>query len=121
MVSLRILSPILGADYVHVMTDKDLLRKRAEEAFATYLETMEGMAKPEPINLLDNLRLYLTNALRNPQRSKPIASGNKRFVHVFGVEGAACKRLLEFLEFTYFEVSVSFCTCVSGNVTDKDC
>ncbi|KAJ5334160.1 hypothetical protein MYU51_004635 [Penicillium brevicompactum] len=105
MVSLRILSPILGADYIHLMTDKDLLRKRAEEAFATYLETMEGMAKPEPINLLDNLRLYLTNALRNPQRSKPIASGNKRFVHVFGVEGAACKRLLEFLGFTYFEES----------------
>ncbi|CAG8029470.1 unnamed protein product [Penicillium salamii] len=103
MVSLRILSPVLSEEFVHLMTDEDLLQKRAEEAFATYSETMEGMAKPEPINLLDNLRLYITNSLRNPQRSKPIASGNKRFVHVFGVEGAACKDLLEFLEFSYVE------------------
>lgn len=104
MISLRILSPVLSEEFVHLMTDEDLLQKRAEEAFSTYSETMEGMAKPEPINLLDNLRLYITNSLRNPQRSKPIASGNKRFVHVFGVEGAACKDLLEFLEFSYVEV-----------------
>ncbi|KAJ6149237.1 Peptidase C19 ubiquitin carboxyl-terminal hydrolase 2 [Penicillium samsonianum] len=101
MVSLRILSPILSPEFIHLMTDKELLRKRAEEATAAYAESMEGMGDPQPINVLDNLRLYITNALRNPQRSKPISSVNKRFMHSFGVEGAACKELLEFLEFMY--------------------
>jgi ubiquitin carboxyl-terminal hydrolase 25/28 len=101
MVSLRILSPILSPESIRLLTDKDLLRKRAEEATAMYAESMEGMGDPQPINVLDNLRLYVTNALRNPQRSKPISSVNKRFMHSFGVEGAACKELLEFLEFMY--------------------
>ncbi|KGO65772.1 Peptidase C19, ubiquitin carboxyl-terminal hydrolase 2 [Penicillium italicum] len=101
MVSLRILSPILSPEFIHLMTDKELLRKRAEEATAAYPESMEGMGDPQPINVLDNLRLYITNALRNPQRSKPISSVNKRFMHSFGVEGAACKESLEFLEFMY--------------------
>ncbi|KAJ5504111.1 Peptidase C19 ubiquitin carboxyl-terminal hydrolase 2 [Penicillium fimorum] len=104
MVSLRIISPILNSAFIHLMTDKDLLRKRAEEATAAYPESMEGMGDPQPINVLDNLRLYVTNALRNPQRSKPISSVNKRFMHSFGVEGAACKELLEFLEFMYNKV-----------------
>lgn len=104
MVSLRILSPVLNANFVHLMTDRELLRQRAEVALTTYSETMEGMGTPEPMNVLDNLRLYVTNSLRNPKRSKPIASGNKRFMHVFGVEGAACKELLEFLGFTYVQV-----------------
>ncbi|OQE96419.1 hypothetical protein PENNAL_c0001G03802 [Penicillium nalgiovense] len=104
MISLRILSPILSPEFIRLLTDKDLLRKRAEEATATYAESMEGMGDPQPINVLDNLRLYITNALRNPQRSKPISSVNKRFMHSFGVEGAACKELLEFLEFMYNKV-----------------
>ncbi|KAJ5440824.1 Peptidase C19 ubiquitin carboxyl-terminal hydrolase 2 [Penicillium cf. griseofulvum] len=100
-VSLRIVSQILSPAFIHLMTDKELMRKRAEEATAAYPESMEGMGDPQPINVLDNLRLYITNALRNPQRSKPISSVNKRFMHSFGVEGAACKELLEFLEFMY--------------------
>lgn len=103
-VSLRILSPILTPESIRLMTDKELLRKRAEEATAAYPESMEGMGDPQPINVLDNLRLYITNALRNPQRSKPISSVNKRFMHSFGVEGTACKELLESLEFMYNKV-----------------
>jgi ubiquitin carboxyl-terminal hydrolase 25/28 len=105
MVSLRVLSPILSPEFVRLMTDQELLRKRAEEAIEAYPESMEGMGDPQPINVLDNLRLYLTNALRNPQRSKPIPSVNKRFMHTFGVEGAACKKLLESLDFIYNSVS----------------
>ncbi|KAJ5567536.1 hypothetical protein N7535_006842 [Penicillium sp. DV-2018c] len=101
MVSLRVLSPILTPDSVRLMTDQELLRKRAREAIEAYPESMEGMGDPQPINVLDNLRLYITNALRNPQRSKPISSVNKRFMHTFGVEGAACKDLLESLDFVY--------------------
>jgi len=86
------------------MTDRESLRKRAEQAIAAYPDTMEGMGAPEPINVLDILRLYLTNALRNHQRSKPISPGNKRFMHSFGAEGVPCKDLLEFLEFVYNEV-----------------
>jgi ubiquitin carboxyl-terminal hydrolase 25/28 len=106
MVSLRILSPVLSRDFINLMTDRELLRVRADQAIAAYPDTMEGMGAPEPINVLDILRLYITNALRNHQRSKPISPGNKRFMHSFGAEGAACKDLLEFLEFVYDEVRV---------------
>ncbi|KAJ6099530.1 hypothetical protein N7467_001065 [Penicillium canescens] len=101
MVSLRILSPILTPELVRLMVDPDLLHERAEQALAAYPESMEGMGDPQPISVLDNLRLYISNALRNAQRGKPISAVNKRFMHSFGVEGAPCKGLLEFLEFTY--------------------
>jgi ubiquitin carboxyl-terminal hydrolase 25/28 len=106
MVSLRILSPILAPELVRLMTDPDLLRERAEQALAAYPESMEGMGDPQPISVLDNLRLYISNALRNAQRGKPISAVNKRFMHSFGVEGAPCKGLLEFLEFTYNKVRI---------------
>lgn len=104
MVSLRILSPILTPEMVHLMIDPDLLRERAKQALATYPESIEGMGDPQPISVLDNLRLYISNALRNAQRGKPISAANKRFMHSFGVEGTPCKELLEFLEFTYNKV-----------------
>lgn len=104
MVSLRVLSPVLSPQFVHLLTDPDPLRKRADEAFATHPERLEGMAPPLPINVMDNLRMYISNALHDSQPGRSIPSTNKRFMVSFGVEGAPCKELLEFLDFTYFEV-----------------
>ncbi|KAJ5086845.1 hypothetical protein NUU61_008152 [Penicillium alfredii] len=103
MVSLRVLSPVLSPQFVHLLTDPDSLRKRADEAFATHPERLEGMAPPLPINVMDNLRMYISNALHDSQPGRSIPSTNKRFMVSFGVEGAPCKELLEFLDFTYFE------------------
>lgn len=104
MVSLRILSPLINQKFESLLTDSEMIRQRAEAAIAAEPERLEGMAKPLSINVLDNLRLYLNNALHNKQFSKSIAPNNKRFMISFGVEGAPCKELLEFLGFEYREV-----------------
>jgi ubiquitin carboxyl-terminal hydrolase 25/28 len=98
-VSVRMLSPILGPEFVRLLTDLDLLKERTDEAMAVNPERLEGIARPLPINVLDNLRTYIHNALHERQRSKPISAINKRFVVCFGPGGLACKGLLEFLEF----------------------
>ncbi|OKO92627.1 hypothetical protein PENSUB_12612 [Penicillium subrubescens] len=101
MVSLRILSPLINPQFLELLSDPDLIRERAEEAIADQPERLEGMAIPTPITVLDNLRLYLHNALHSHERSKAISSSNKRFMLSFGLEGTACKDVLEFLGFVY--------------------
>ncbi|GES61066.1 ubiquitin carboxyl-terminal hydrolase [Aspergillus terreus] len=66
---------------------------------------MEGIGRPQPINVLLNLRTYISNALHNSQQSKSISAINKRFMSCFGVEGMPCKDLLEFLGFVKHENS----------------
>lgn len=99
--SVQISSPVLNPDFLQLLTDVDVVNKRADEAIAAHPERLEGIARPQPITVLDNLRTYLRNSLQDPQRSKPISAINKRFVVCFGVDGKPCKELLEFLEFSY--------------------
>jgi ubiquitin carboxyl-terminal hydrolase 25 len=99
-VSVQILSPVIRQEYLQVLTDGELVNKRTDEAIAAHPERLEGIARPQPITVLDNLRTYLRNSLYDPQRSKPISAINKRFVICFGVGGQPCKDLLEFLEFS---------------------
>ncbi|KAJ5929511.1 Peptidase C19 ubiquitin carboxyl-terminal hydrolase 2 [Penicillium verhagenii] len=103
VVSLRIISPIFDWKFTQLLTDPDVIRERAKAAFASQPERLEGVAAPLPITVLDNLRLYLTNALRHGDRSKPITQGNKRFMVSFGVKGEPCRELLEFLGFSCTE------------------
>lgn len=104
MVSLRILSPLINPQFEFILTDPETIRRRAEEAIAADPERFEGVAKPLPINVLENLRLYLSNSLHANKFSKAINGNNKRFMISFGVEGKPCQQLLEFLGFTYREV-----------------
>ncbi|KAL2009845.1 hypothetical protein VTN00DRAFT_5652 [Thermoascus crustaceus] len=99
IVSVRIVSPLLGAEWVQLLTDPDLLKQRTEEAIAAFPDRLEGISRPLPVNVLANLRTYINNALHDKQRSKQISAVNKRFLVCFGVEGKPCKDLLEFLEF----------------------
>lgn len=105
-VSLRIVSPLLRPEWVRLLTDPELIQKRAREAVKAYPDRLEGIAQPLPINVLGNLHAYINNALNNRQESKPIKAINKRFMICFGIEGKRCKSLLEFLEF-HQEVSFS--------------
>ncbi|KAJ5532634.1 hypothetical protein N7494_009186 [Penicillium frequentans] len=100
VVSLRIMSPLLNEEFTQLLTNADIIKKRADEAFASQPERLEGVAAPLPITVLDNLRLYLTNALRHGDRSKPITQVNKRFMVSFGIKGEPCRELLEFLGFS---------------------
>ncbi|KAL3479537.1 hypothetical protein BJX99DRAFT_255532 [Aspergillus californicus] len=99
--SLRVASPVLSSDMVRLMTDPQLLQKRTDDALATDPERLEGVARPQPISVLLNLRSYVDNALRNAPMSKSISAVNKRFMTSFGVDGEPCKDLLEFLGFTF--------------------
>lgn len=99
--SVQISSPVLSPDFLQLLTDVEVVNKRADEAIAAHPERLEGIARPQPITVLDNLRTYLRNSLQDPQRSKPISAINKRFVVCFGVDGKPCGDLLEFLEFSY--------------------
>ncbi|KAJ6083953.1 hypothetical protein N7486_010753 [Penicillium sp. IBT 16267x] len=100
VVSLRIMSPLLNAEFTQLLTNPDIIKRRADEAFKSQPERLEGVAAPLPITVLDNLRLYLTNALRHSDRSKPITQINKRFMVSFGIKGEPCRELLEFLGFS---------------------
>lgn len=104
LVSLRIVSPLLNPKHVQVLTNPQSIRTRAEDAIAASPERLEGMSVPEPVSILDNLRLYLSNALQNEERSKPIRHNNKRFMICFGIDGRPCKEVLEFLGFSIREV-----------------
>ncbi|OOQ82320.1 putative ubiquitin carboxyl-terminal hydrolase [Penicillium brasilianum] len=101
MVSLRIMSPLITLHRLELLSNPGLIRERAEEAIAAQPERLEGMAIPAPVTVLDNLRLYLHNALHTHERSKAISSANKRFMLSFGLEGTASKDVLEFLGFSY--------------------
>ncbi|KAJ5482876.1 hypothetical protein N7539_006322 [Penicillium diatomitis] len=101
VVSIRILSPLLTKPLVRLLCDSSVIHARASEAIAAQPERLEGMAIPEPITVLDNLRLYLHNALHVQERSKAISSSNKRFMLSFGLEGAGCRDVLEYLGFAY--------------------
>jgi ubiquitin carboxyl-terminal hydrolase 25/28 len=108
IVSLRILSPLLNPELVHLLTDQDVIHKRAQEAMAAQPERLEGMASPGSATVLDNLRLYVSNTLKMDQPSKAITAINKRFMLSFGVDGMPCQKLFEFLNFTYQPV----CPCL---------
>ncbi|KAJ5109239.1 hypothetical protein N7456_005914 [Penicillium angulare] len=102
-VSLRIMSPIINPELASLLTDADVIQSRAQEAIASQPERLEGVAIPLPITVLDNLRLYLTNALHHPELRKSITQGNKRFMVSFGVRGEPCRELLEFMGFSFQE------------------
>ncbi|KAJ5281068.1 hypothetical protein N7478_006440 [Penicillium angulare] len=87
-VSLRIMSPIINPELALLLTDVAVIQSRAQEAIASQPERLEGVAIPLPITVLDNLRLYLTNALHHPELRKSITQGNKRFMVSFGNDGA---------------------------------
>ncbi|KAL2829018.1 hypothetical protein BDW59DRAFT_142729 [Aspergillus cavernicola] len=100
-VSIRVASPVLSNDMVRLLTDTELLQKRTDDALATDPERLEGVARPQPITVLLNLRTYVDNALCNSPLSKPISAINKRFMTSFGVDGKPCKDLLELIGFTF--------------------
>lgn len=99
-VSVSVASPLLSEYWVWILMDKGLQQARTEDAIAEYPDLL-GVGQPPAIEVLTNLRTYISNALRNRQRSRPIPAVNKRFMTCFGAKGQPCRRILEFLEFTY--------------------
>ena len=99
IVMAKFLSPLFRPHFVDILTDDEMLKKRATEALEAEPERLEGLGRPLPITVLSNLRTYIENSLHHPEKNKAITSNNKRFMTCFGVGGRPCRELLEFLEF----------------------
>lgn len=79
------------------MTDKFIIKTRAEQAIADDPERFEGVAVPPPTDVLMLSKHYITNPLFNPEKSKKIQGHNKRFLLSMG---EPCADLLEYFGFT---------------------
>ncbi|EER23341.1 Ubiquitin carboxyl-terminal hydrolase family protein [Coccidioides posadasii C735 delta SOWgp] len=97
--SLKFFAPYLTPQSVRLLVDEHLLRERMEEALKLCPDRLEGISHPLPITVLATLKAYIDIALNEPERSRGIDLGNKRFTTSFGVRGTPCKGLLEFIGF----------------------
>ena len=103
--------PRLIPDWVTQLTDKFMIKARAEKAMAEDPARFEGHAVPLPINALSNLRGYIWNAVHSPEISRKIPGHNKKFLLSLG---ESCTDLLEYVGFTR---EVIFPSC-NINVTE---
>ncbi|KAL9047175.1 MAG: hypothetical protein Q9214_000187 [Letrouitia sp. 1 TL-2023] len=93
--TIRIESPRLKNDWVELLTDRSLIKVRAEKEIAINPERFEGHAIPLTSEVLMNLRKYIINALQGEKRK--IVGNNKKWLLCLG---EPCAELLEYLGFT---------------------
>ncbi len=98
--------PRLIPDWVKQLTDKFMIKTRAEKAMAEDPKRFEGHAVPVPITVLSNLRTYIWNAVQSPDKSRKIPGHNKQFLLSLG---DSCADLLDYVGFTR-EVMFRRCT-----------
>jgi len=96
VLNIRFKPPRLGQDWVDLLTDKFVIKDRAERAIAADPERFEGFAVPPPIDVLQHSKHYITNPLFNPEKSKKIQGHNKRFLLSMG---KPCAEILEYFGF----------------------
>lgn len=94
---IRFKPPRLVPDWVKQLTDKFMIKARAEKAMADEPKRFEGHAVPLPMNVLSNLRVYIWNAVHTPEKSRKILGHNKQFLLSLG---ESCADLLEYVGFT---------------------
>lgn len=94
--AIRLKSPRLIPVWVNQLVTKSVIKTRAERAMASDPERFEGHGVPLPINVLVNLRLYIQNAVDEPDKSRRIFGHNKKFMLSLG---ESCADLLEYIGF----------------------
>lgn len=99
-VFVRLRPPILSDEHIRLLTDRTLLNSRAEEVIGSEPARFEGHKKPTPVDVLSDLRSYLKNCFEH-RESRPIKADNKRFSLRFGIDGLACKDVLNYLGFRF--------------------
>lgn len=92
---IRIRSPRLRPEWVDLLTDKSMIRARAEKAISDDPERFEGHAVPLPSEVLSNLSIYIVNALKNSSR-RTFPANNKKWLLCLG---DACSELVEYIGF----------------------
>ena len=95
-VTIQIRPPRLTPGWVALLSDKDAIVERAQKAMAEDPVRFEGHAPPPPVQVLMNLRIYIANAMKDPD-GRRILGNNKKWMLCLGV---SCADLLEYLGFT---------------------
>ncbi|KAF3897601.1 Ubiquitin carboxyl-terminal hydrolase [Trichophyton interdigitale] len=98
-VHLKLWAPLIKPEWVSLLTDEDILKKRVDDALALEPERLEGIGRPTPLVVLTHLKTYIDNALYDEQRNRSINIMNKKFTVCFGTGGESCKELFEYLGF----------------------
>ena len=88
--------PRLKLEWVALLTDRSLIRQRAQKVMDDEPTRFEGHAIPSPIVVLANLRAYVVNAISNPERRRIIGNNKKWLLSL----GEPCSDLLKYLGFT---------------------
>lgn len=89
--------PRLQPEHLSLLVDPAQIRERAQREIDMAPERFKNTGVPEPIVVLQNLKQYLTDALR-AKEVKQFPAANKRFLTSLG---KPCRPLLEYLGFRY--------------------
>jgi len=85
----------LTAAWIHELTNKDVLKARADQAIQTDPTRFEGHAPPSAVEVLTNLRTYIHNGMQSKEQRK-ILGANKKWRLCFS---DSCTDLLKYLGF----------------------
>ncbi|RMZ78036.1 hypothetical protein DV737_g4114, partial [Chaetothyriales sp. CBS 132003] len=99
VVSVLITPPEITPQVEHALTDAAALKERTDAAFSLSAANTQGMRRPLPIDVLNDLRIYIKNAWDNDPSKSIIKTSNRRFVVRFGPGGHACRGILEGMGF----------------------
>lgn len=94
--SIQVKPPRLIPEWVSLLTDKTLIDQRAAKAMAEEPERFEGHSNPQPLEVLSNLRQYISHALTK-EAGRTILGNNKKWLLCLG---ESCSELLQYLCFT---------------------
>lgn len=92
----RFRPPRLTKEWTALLTDRSIIKERARKVMEEESARFEGHAVPSPIQVLVNLRAYISNAMKSPD-SRRIIGNNKKWLLSLG---EPCADLLEYLGFT---------------------
>ena len=96
-VTTRFRTPRLKKEWVALLSDKSLIKQRAQKAMNEDPVRFEGHAVPSPVTVITNLRTYIMNAIRDPANPRRIQGNNKKWCLSLG---EPCADLLLYLGFT---------------------
>lgn len=103
----RLRSPRLTSNWVALLSDKRLIRRRAELAMSADQTRYEGHAIPSVSEVITTLRTYINNAMTAPEPRR-IKVTNKKWLLVLG---ESCTELLEYIGFSRSVWTISNVYC----------
>ena len=93
---MRFKPPRLTDDWVSLLTDRYIIKARADKVIAIDPEKFEGHAAPMPGTVLENLAKLLRNAAHYEVGKRPYPRNGRNWLLNFG---EPCVELMEYLGF----------------------